>query len=46
MVKDREGVVRYKGELIGKKGVFYGIEVVSGSGKHSGMYKDVKYFEV
>ena len=45
MVKDREGIIRYKGKLDGKKGTFYGVEVTVGKGKHDGVYHDKKYFD-
>eukprot|EP01084_Bolivina_argentea_P102114 182982_1 len=45
LVKGREGTIKFKGEIEGKRGSFYGVEVTRGTGKHSGLYKHVKYFE-
>eukprot|EP00483_Globobulimina_turgida_P005467 UN05477 len=39
------GMVKYVGEIHGKKGVFYGVELWKGEGKHSGTYEGVEYFE-
>lgn len=39
LTKDREGIVKYKGPLEGKNGIFYGIALTKGTGKHSGVYK-------
>lgn len=43
--KDRVGVIRYKGPLDGKNGVFYGVELTKGQGKHSGLFKGKRYFD-
>eukprot|EP01084_Bolivina_argentea_P294611 506964_1 len=43
--KDREGIVRYKGPLEGKSGIFYGLELTKGSGKHNGLWRGkIRYF--
>ena len=39
LTKQREGIVKYKGPLEGKNGIFYGISLTKGVGKHSGVYK-------
>eukprot|EP01083_Nonionella_stella_P085095 235745_1 len=44
LVKDREGVIKFHGQIIGKEGTYYGVEVTFGEGKHSGTYKGTKYF--
>eukprot|EP01083_Nonionella_stella_P273318 927078_1 len=44
LTKNRIGTVRYKGPLDGKMGIFYGVELTKGSGKHSGLYKGRRYF--
>ena len=44
LTKDRIGILRYKGELYGKVGIFYGIELTKGKGKHSGLFKGKRYF--
>merc|ERR1712129_484285 len=41
---DRVGIIQYKGALDGKNGVFYGIELSKGKGKHSGLFKGKRYF--
>eukprot|EP01083_Nonionella_stella_P187629 689841_1 len=41
----RCGKVKYIGEVDGKKGSFYGVELWKGDGKHSGTVNDVEYFE-
>eukprot|EP01084_Bolivina_argentea_P085604 154736_1 len=42
----RMGMVKYVGEIHGKKGIFYGVELWKGDGKHSGTFEGVEYFEV
>eukprot|EP01083_Nonionella_stella_P054788 144599_1 len=44
LTKNRVGVIRYKGPLEGKNGIFYGVELLKGSGKHSGLFKGQRYF--
>jgi len=44
MSGDREGTVRYVGSLDGKNGIFYGIELSTGNGKHNGTFQGKKYF--
>eukprot|EP01083_Nonionella_stella_P148900 472121_1 len=44
LTKNRVGVIRYKGPLEGKNGIFYGVELSQGSGKHSGLFKGQRYF--
>merc|ERR1712154_554491 len=39
------GIVRYMGNIMGKKGVFYGIDVTKGDAKNDGSFKGVKYFD-
>ena len=41
----RMGMVKYVGEIHGKKGIFYGVELWKGDGKHSGTYQGIEYFE-
>ena len=40
-----QGVVRYIGNIMGKKGVFHGIDVTKGDSKNDGKYKGIKYFD-
>merc|ERR1719295_577647 len=46
LTKNREGFIRFKGELPGKEGIFYGIELTEGTeqGKNSGEFKGKSYF--
>eukprot|EP01083_Nonionella_stella_P066807 176251_1 len=44
LTKNRIGVIRYKGPLEGKNGIFYGVELSQGTGKHSGLFKGQRYF--
>ena len=44
LTKDRVGIIRYKGPLDCKNGVFYGVELTQGQGKHSGLFKGKRYF--
>eukprot|EP00483_Globobulimina_turgida_P004389 UN04398 len=44
LTKDRIGIVRYKGPLYGKNGIFYGIELTTGTGKHCGSFRGKRYF--
>eukprot|EP01084_Bolivina_argentea_P048550 89440_1 len=39
------GVVRYIGNIMGKKGVFYGIDVTKGDAKNNGTFKGIEYFK-
>eukprot|EP01083_Nonionella_stella_P225162 800794_1 len=41
---NRFGIVRYKGQLYGKNGIFYGIELTQGTGKHGGLFRGKRYF--
>eukprot|EP01084_Bolivina_argentea_P276009 470834_1 len=41
----RCGMVKYLGEVQGKKGTFYGVELWKGDGKHNGTVDDVEYFQ-
>ena len=43
--KNKEGFIRFKGKIPGKTGTFYGIELTQGTGKHSGDYDGVHYFD-
>merc|ERR1712154_185407 len=45
LVKDREGIIKFKGQIEGKKGSYYGVEVTVGKGKHDGEYKNLHYFD-
>ena len=38
------GIVRYIGGIMGKKGLFVGLDVTKGKGKNDGSFKDVRYF--
>merc|ERR1712228_68468 len=42
---NRLGQVKYAGNINGKKGNFYGVELWKGDGKHSGTYKGREYFK-
>ena len=45
--KDREGVIRFIGDVHFTKGIVYGIELMNGSmGKHDGMIDNERYFQV
>eukprot|EP01083_Nonionella_stella_P286355 974711_1 len=44
LTKNRIGVIRYKGHVEGKNGIFYGVELSQGTGKHSGLFKGQRYF--
>ena len=44
LTKERIGIIRYKGPLDGKTGVYYGVEISKGKGKHSGVFKGKRYF--
>ena len=46
ITKDREGIVKYKGPIDGKNGIFYGIELTKGNGKTNGTYKGKQYFTI
>ena len=41
----RMGMVKYVGEIHGKKGIFYGVELWKGNGKHNGTYQGIEYFD-
>jgi len=40
-----QGSVKYVGELVGKEGVFFGIDLVKGTGKNNGTLKGQVYFK-
>ena len=40
-----QGIVRYMGGIMGKKGVFYGIDITKGDAKNDGTFKGIKYFD-
>ena len=40
-----QGIVRYMGGIMGKKGVFYGVDVTKGDAKNDGTFKGIKYFD-
>eukprot|EP01084_Bolivina_argentea_P319636 554392_1 len=40
-----QGIVKYIGNIIGKKGTFYGIDITKGDAKNDGTYKNIKYFD-
>jgi len=42
---DAVGIVKYMGGIMGKKGVFYGLDVSSGEAKNDGTFKGIKYFD-
>jgi len=39
------GVVRFIGEIKGKKGVFYGVELDEAKGKNNGSVNKIPYFK-
>eukprot|EP01083_Nonionella_stella_P071919 193515_1 len=41
----RMGMIKYVGDIHGKKGTYYGVELWKGDGKHSGTYEGIEYFE-
>jgi len=43
---NQTGIVRYIGKLDGKKGVWYGLELMKGQGRHDGNFNGVQYFNV
>ena len=45
MKKYGEGIIRFKGSLRGRHGIYYGVEARMGSGKHNGTYDGYQYFE-
>jgi len=45
LTKQRVGRVCFIGELTGKKGIYYGIDLFLGSGKHDGVVKGKRYFQ-
>eukprot|EP01084_Bolivina_argentea_P302123 521444_1 len=45
MTAKRLGKVKYIGELDGKKGRFYGVELWKGEGKNSGSHNGIAYFK-
>eukprot|EP01084_Bolivina_argentea_P031633 58544_1 len=40
-----QGSVKYIGEIVGKDGVFYGVDLVKGTGKNTGTVKGQVYFK-
>eukprot|EP01084_Bolivina_argentea_P031632 58543_1 len=40
-----EGFVKYIGEVVGKQGVFYGLDLNKGNGKNNGVVKGQLYFK-
>ncbi len=46
LTKEREGEIKFRGNIDGKKGIFYGIELTSGKGKNDGSIKGKSYFKV
>ena len=40
-----QGSVKFIGEVVGKEGVFYGIDLVKGTGKNNGSVKKEVYFK-
>eukprot|EP01084_Bolivina_argentea_P114047 203139_1 len=43
---DSEGVVKYIGEVVGKQGVFYGLNLNKGNGKNNGVINNQRYFRI
>lgn len=41
---DAVGIIKFIGEVKGKKGVFYGVDVKKGGGKNNGTIKNKRYF--
>jgi len=42
----QSGIIRYIGRLNGKKGIWYGLEVMTDNGRHDGTIDGVQYFTV
>eukprot|EP01084_Bolivina_argentea_P120403 213413_1 len=40
-----QGVVHYIGNIMGKKGTFYGIDITKGDSKNDGSFNNIKYFK-
>lgn len=40
-----KGTVKFIGEVVGKKGVFYGIDLAKGNGKNTGSFQKETYFK-
>eukprot|EP01083_Nonionella_stella_P239057 837151_1 len=40
-----QGIVRYMGNIMGKKGIFYGVDITKGDAKNDGKFKNIKYFD-
>eukprot|EP01084_Bolivina_argentea_P257747 434314_1 len=46
LTNDREGIIRYIGEVEFTRGILYGIELLNdATGKHDGMIKEKRYFQ-
>ena len=41
---DAIGICKFIGEIKGKKGVFYGVDIKKGEGKNNGTIKNKRYF--
>eukprot|EP01084_Bolivina_argentea_P025524 47468_1 len=39
------GNIRYIGNIMSKKGIFYGIDVIKGRGINNGSFRNIKYFD-
>ena len=47
LTKDRTGIIRYIGNVKGRKGVQFGMEMTGGcAGVHDGLWEGLHYFEV
>merc|ERR1719361_3236112 len=45
LTKDLMGTVRFVGEIQGRKGIYYGIELTEAKGKSNGAVGNVRYFK-
>ena len=44
LVDESIGICKFIGEIKGKKGVFYGVDIKKGEGKNNGCIKNKRYF--
>ena len=45
LTKDLMGTVKFVGEIQGRKGIYYGIELTEAKGKSNGTVGNVRYFK-